>query len=347
MPEPITRHALAKLNLCLSVSPPNPPGTLLEGRDVSGYHPIASWMACIDLHDDITVRPLPAGERSTLSIAWAPDAPRPTPIDWDEAKDLSHRAHAALEARVAKPLPAAITLTKRIPVGAGLGGGSSDAAATLHAVNDTFGLGLDLEALRTLAADLGTDVPFFLDETDPPRPAIVTGLGEQVERVDPVLGEMVLVIPTYSCATREVYRAFDAVLEERVALKRAEIEVARGAEAARRYQPAPANPDQVRRRVDRARRTGEIGGLFNDLYVPATRVEPRLGRLATALARATHHDVHLTGSGSALFLIADARRAERLQAKARAALDSFGFSDDTSLRDAAASAAVLRAPLRP
>ena len=85
-----------------------------------------------------------------------------------------------LERECGRELPVSVRLEKRIPVGAGLGGGSSDAASTLWAVNHLFDLGIDSEALKTLAAELGSDVPFFLTAGQ----ARAEGRGEALTELD-------------------------------------------------------------------------------------------------------------------------------------------------------------------
>ncbi len=324
--------AHAKLNLCLSLGPALPPGTTHAGRNVSGYHRIASWMACIDLADELEVTPLPAGQASRYVREWAPDAPRATPIDWPIEKDLVHRAHRALEAHAGRSLPAEVVLRKRVPAAAGLGGGSGDAGAMLRALESAFDLGLDSGTLRGIGASLGSDVPFFVDDQQPPAPALVGALGDDVERVERVAGELVLVVPPFQCASRDVFRAYDDVLGEQVSATRALIAARDGPEAAARYEPQPERMDLVRRRYEKARRGGRPADelLFNDLYRAAVRVEPGLGLLAGLLSRVTRCHAHLTGSGSCLFLLA--RDADRLLARVRSTLEALANSDDEPTR---------------
>lgn len=269
----VTLEAHAKVNLALSVGAPVPP---------DGYHPIASWMAPITLHDTVRVEPLPAGAQSSYDLAWADDAPRPSPIDWPLERDLAVRAHRLLELACAqrpRSLPARVSVRKRVPVGGGLGGGSADAAAALLALDAAFELGLGLGDLAALGLRLGSDVPFFLDGPHrPPRPALVGGLGEAVERLEHLPGQMCLVLPPFGCPTGEVYRALDAG----------------------RGQPGGhADADRVRALAGGSRRAGRLPdrGLFNDLEAPACAVRPQLGALLAAL-RGAGVLAMVTGSGS-------------------------------------------------
>lgn len=320
--DPIARAAHAKLNLMLSVGAPSPAGTTLDGKDVSGFHPIASWMAPISLHDDLRVERLSPGSTSRYDIAFADDAPRQETINWPLDSDLCVKAHRALEIAVARPLPVALTLRKRIPTGAGLGGGSSDAAAAILAIRDAFP---DIEfpsddALRALAMTLGSDIAYFLDPGSSnqwPRQAIVESFGEKIDRVEGVMGHALLVVTSLSCATGAVYKAFDQHLAA---------EMAERALAAKGRQPS-ADPkgEMVHQRQAKALSHGVREELFfNDLAKPAFMVEPRLGTLATALASMTRLGAHLTGSGSAVFLWP---QGSRLVAKDGGTLGSGGASD--------------------
>lgn len=294
-------HAHAKLNLILSVGPPNPPDT-----DRPGWHPICSWVAPIDLADDLELTRADAS--STYTFEWAAGAPRPSPIDWPIDTDLAVRAHRALEAHLGTALPVRMRLRKRIPVGGGLGGGSSDAAAMLLALRDLYDLDLDDAALAGIGATLGSDVAFFCRGEREPAQAIVEGFGEKVERTPRVPGRVVLVIPPWSCATPAVYRAFDGVIEEANRRRRIEWEVeaqsreARGEHRGREPLPHRVRADLVRARLEACGSRVDGTRLFNDLWPAACLVEPRLADLAASLRRITREDVHLTGSGSCLFI---------------------------------------------
>ena len=262
------RRAHAKINLALSVGPPAP----------SGMHPIASWMHAIDLADTIEIR---EADRFDIEIRWADDAPKPSPIDWPAERDLAARAHRAVQDHVGRELPVRLIVTKRIPVGAGLGGGSSDAGATMLALNDALNLGLDIETMRRLGAPLGSDITFFVDEADPPRPALVTGFADHIERVASRQDELTLIIPACACPTGEVYRAFDD-------LGGCELDEPRVRALAEAF---------------------DASALFNDLAPAAERVRPEIAQVRARAAQLLDAPVHVTGSGSAMFAIGPADAA--------------------------------------
>jgi 4-diphosphocytidyl-2-C-methyl-D-erythritol kinase len=270
--------AHAKLNLALAVGPPQPP---------RGYHPIHSWFVPVELHDTVTITPLSADQPSHHVVEWAAGAPRPSPIDWPLEKDLAVRAHRQLEAEVGRSLPVQLTITKRIPVGGGLGGGSSDAAAALMALNRAFALRLPSDRLRELSTKLGSDVAFFIDDEATiasPRPAVVSGFGEIISRVSTIPADVLLIFPPFGCPTGPVYAAFD------------------------RRSHSPIDPARIDTLFAAAsgRQAVPVEALFNDLLVPALAVEPRLMDLIDRLdaaARRLGARIHMTGSGSTLFAI--------------------------------------------
>ncbi len=273
----------AKLNLALAVGAP-------DGR---GMHPICSWMVTISLCDLMVVTRLPKNRLSRYAIGWHADAPRPREIDWPIASDLAVRAHLAIQRHVQRPLPVQLKLDKRIPVGGGLGGGSSDAAATLRVVNELFELGLGDDVLRGIAAGLGSDVPFFVGGGS----AIVHGFGERVDMLDeaPPL-HAVVVFPDAACPTGEVYRVFDAQTGQ--ATLRADLVHA--------LTTQPVGPD----------------GIFNDLAAAAIDVVPALAEPLRRLAELAERPAHVAGSGSSLFVLCDDQQhAERLAALVRDRVD--------------------------
>ena len=294
-------RAHAKINLALSLAGPEPAGV-----PRAGWHRISTWMHAIELADDVLVEPLGESSRasgdvvSTWSAGWAPDAARPGLIDWPVERDLGWRALRAVEAHTGRTLPTRLVLTKRIPTGAGLGGGSADAGATLLAVDRAWGLGLGVEVLRTLGATLGSDVPFFVDEacakSGAPRPAVVGGFGEAIERTPRASGDVVLMVPAFGCATGSVYRAFDDAVE---AGRAGKLDAARVVALA-------------------GRDTVDTSSLWNDLAAPACAVRPELAVLRQRASELLDRPVHITGSGSAMFVIVEPGSAASCVARLRA-----------------------------
>ena len=279
-------RAHAKLNLALAVAPPEPVGHR------AGWHPIASWMHAIDLHDTVEAERLDAGPSRFQIVA---DADLPAP-DWPVERDLAVRTHRALEAHAERLLPIRLRVTKRIPAGGGLGGGSSDAAATLTAVRTLFDLDLDDTELARIAHRLGSDVPFFVGDA-PPRPALVAGFGERIERTTRAHAGVVLITPSFGCATPDVYRAFD--------------------------DDPPASDIEGRSACAEALAHAGLAqgaALFNDLEPAARRIEPRLGELLDSLRGTLGTPVHLTGSGSTCFALCAPNETDSLAVRIRASI---------------------------
>jgi 4-diphosphocytidyl-2-C-methyl-D-erythritol kinase len=175
-------RAPAKINLTLDVL----------GRRPDGYHALRSVMQTLELHDTLELRPAPA-------IRFACDVPALAGED-----NLVPRAARLLRTATGYAGGVDVTLHKRIPVNAGLGGGSSDAAATLLALNRLWGLALTPERLAELGAALGSDVPFFFYAPL----ALVSGRGEVVEALPPAPPAFVVLLqPPCGLSTAQVFAA--------------------------------------------------------------------------------------------------------------------------------------------
>ena len=172
----------AKLNLRLKVI----------GRRPDGYHELVSLMVPVDICDILEFRMVP----EEIELAWEG---LPVPVD---EHNLVRRAAAAFFDRTSVRGGISVKVTKNIPVAAGMGGGSSDAAATLLSLNHLWSGALSPGALKDLALQLGADVPFFLD----PRPSIARGVGEILEPVErwPELWYLI-VTPRFQVSTAWVY----------------------------------------------------------------------------------------------------------------------------------------------
>lgn len=259
-------RAPAKTNLFLEVPRKRP----------DGFHELDTVFAALELADRLVLEP--AAELSLVvedpSLA-GPD-------------NLVLRAAEALRRAAGQPeLGARIELHKQIPAGGGLGGGSSDAAATLRGLNELWGLGLPSERLAELAAELGSDVAFFL------RGGLQRGRGrgELLEPLPPAPAlDLVLLFPPFGCPTGEVYRALAPHLPR----------APRGAEGL--IEALPGGAEAV------------AGELFNRLALPAYECFPQLAELERDLSsRAGCLATLLSGSGSTLVaLCADAAAASEL-----------------------------------
>lgn len=250
-------------------------------------------MVTLDLADELAITRLPDDYISRYAVIWHDEAPIPSTVDWPIARDLAVRAHVELERLTDRRLPISMKLTKRIPVGGGLGGGSSDAAAMLRTLNELFELDLGDDALHTVARGLGSDVPFLVRGGS----AVVEGTGERLDHHDdPPEVHAVLVLPEYACSTGQVYRRFDGA-------------------------SARLDPTRVR---DQVRSLPHERSPFNDLAPAALEVAPELAALAEGLAELAESQVHVSGSGSTLFVLAD--NAMHTEALARAITEQHGVA---------------------
>ena len=174
----------AKINLGLKVTERRP----------DGYHNLETLFYPIGLTDILEVLPGSFFSFGSSGI----------PIDAGPDKNLAVKAYHLLKSAYDLP-PVRIHLHKAIPFGAGLGGGSSDAAFMLRLLNQMFGLGLSADTLRTCAAQLGADCPFFIEN----QPALGTGTGNELTPVSLDLSGFyfLLVKPPFGVSTAEAYRA--------------------------------------------------------------------------------------------------------------------------------------------
>ena len=181
-------RAPAKLNLCLHV----------VGQRADGYHELLSLMCCVALHDRLELR---IGVSQNQIRCEHPGVPADETNIALQAVSLFNQTLDSDTNRCPKNV--SIQLAKHIPVGGGLGGGSSDAAAVILGLNRFHGCPFDRERLLSIAVRLGADVPFFIDQ----RPAVASGIGE---RLAPYHGLQpfgaVLVYPNFGISTAEVFK---------------------------------------------------------------------------------------------------------------------------------------------
>jgi len=238
----------------------------VTGRRADGYHELQTLFQLIDLEDTITLAPRADGriERRSGPAAIA------------AADDLAVRAAQALKEASATASGADIEVRKRIPLGAGLGGGSSDAATTLLALNELWGCGLSLAELGQLGLQLGADVPVFIQGFS----AWAEGVGERLTPVTLPERWYVIIYPGVSISTRDVFQSAELTRNSPLITIRAFFE----------------------------------SGGHNDCESVVRARAPQVGEALEWLGRAG--SAHLSGTGSCVFTArASAADAERLAAQ--------------------------------
>jgi 4-diphosphocytidyl-2-C-methyl-D-erythritol kinase len=255
--EPITRKACAKINLTFEVL----------GKRHDGYHEIASVMQAISLCDVLTFE-LHDHIRLACDIA---ELVSPNNLVYKAARLMQEMAHG--------DRGVAVSLSKGIPLASGLGGGSSDAAVTLQVLNEMWDINLPRQRLTEVAAQVGSDVPFFVGGSPT---ALATGRGEKVEALpSPARTWLVLLRPPIEMAnkTREMYAHLD---------------------------PSCFTKGQHARRMATTIRRREriTNRQCHDVFDPLSlSLFPGIDRYRTQFLAAGAGEVHLTGAGPTLFTL--------------------------------------------
>ncbi len=315
--ETIEVAAVAKINLFLEICQKRP----------DGFHEIETLMAAVALADEVQFTPLRDADEAgnaddqdaaaiTVACQWAPGlpaaishSPLPPPED-----NLAHRALVALRnlaiqqsKRETGKLGGRLTIFKRVPAAAGMGGASADAAAALVAANIGWRLNYSHQQLAEIAAELGSDVPFFLGQNNQshPAPAVCTGRGEKIR---PLIAfaplHLVIARPAVGLSTPAVYRV---------------------------CQPSQ-QPETCEDLVSALQQGNAIAAgqrLKNQLQPAANLVEPEaMTAMHRVMQACGFRGWQMSGSGTAFFGIArHARHARRTAARLRAA--GTGFAQHT------------------
>ena len=247
--------ARAKVNLTLDVL----------GKRPDGYHEVEMVMQSVELHDSLEFSP--TDREIEITVEGSDLSPG--------ADNLVYRAAELMRLRGGVRSGVKVLLKKSIPVAAGLGGGSADAAAALKALNEMWGVGLSMSELILLGEQLGADVPFCLMGGT----ALASGKGEQVLRLPPCppLG-LVLVKPPFSVSTGSVYQAFRFGQRIRRPDNRAMIEAIRANDA-----------------------SGIVSCLANALESVTTRMHPEITGIKEKLIKAGASGALMSGSGPTVF----------------------------------------------
>lgn len=262
--------APAKINLFLHI----------VGRRPDGYHLLQTVFQFLDYGDELRFGVTDDGR--IIRTHELPGVP--------EEMDLTLRAARLLQEATGHDKGAAITLTKRLPAGGGLGGGSSDAATTLIALNEIWGTGLSAAQLAALGLQLGADVPVFVRG----QAAWAEGVGEVLTPAEPLESSYVVVVPPVHVSTALVFGEF-----------------------ARERQLTPHTPARTIR--DLRGPDGRIGNGQNDLF--QNDLEGLVRKRYPAVERAfqflmSYGQPRMTGSGGCVFLeVADVEQGKRILTK--------------------------------
>ena len=267
----LTRHSPCKVNLLLNIL----------GKRPDGFHALETVIQPIAVFDVLTFQ---RGDRLDLACS-DPNLP----VD---SRNLVHRAATEFFKAAEIPAGVRIHLEKRIPVAAGLGGGSGNAAVTLLSLNELFGNPLQPSQMHGLAASIGSDVPFFLQS----KPALAVGRGEQIESVDPfpaLAGKsMLLVHPGFGVSTAWAYQHL--------------------AEFTDALNGKPGRAQKLIQLLGQADLRPAAAEFYNALEFPVLRKYPLLAIIREFLEREGAIAARMSGSGSTLFGIIESEQQARV-----------------------------------
>ncbi len=253
-------NAYAKVNLGLSVL----------GRRADGFHDVDTLMVRLELHDTVTLKAAEKGVSLELTGADLGISPE---------QNLAYRAAELYLRKTGETRGVEIGLEKRIPIAAGLGGGSADAGAVLRGLAQLYPSDVDI---LPLAAQLGSDIPFFTADLGAAR---ATGRGEQLEPVTVPELHLVLVNPGVGVGAGDAYGRLEGLTE-------------------------PLEPNAILRRLE----NNEEPGYLNALEAGVVGLEPVIGEVLAVLRQTGLKGVLMSGSGSTCFGLVKGQREAQLVA---------------------------------
>lgn len=260
----VTLKSYAKINLSLHI----------KGVREDGYHYLDSVVLPTTIHDNIEVS-LNRYANSTTIVCDSPILQR-------NHHNLCQRAVEVMRAHYGFKENFEIRIHKVIPVAAGMGGGSSNAACVLRAVNKLLKLNATDEELKQIGLELGSDVPFFIK----PQPVRMTGIGEKLEPITVAKDYYILLIaPSKGLVTKEVYAAYDKLNIEQ------------------------GTSDQLIKDLADGNESNVINGVVNELYPAALSIYPELKDEMDKVRALGAEIVSMTGSGSAFFALSRDKKA--------------------------------------
>lgn len=273
---PLEKLSGCKINLLLNIL----------GKRADGFHDLETVMQPVPLYDELRFEPRPSGIELTCNHPRLPVGP----------ENLVYRAAEKFFAESGPKAGIRIHLEKRIPLAAGLGGGSGNAATTLIALNESFDQPLGNAALRKIAAELGSDVPFFLEN----KPAIALGRGEEVRPLEPFPAlrgrSLILVYPGFGVSTAWAYQAL--------------------ARFPKLLSGTPGRAERLVQTLAGGDLSAAAGQFFNSLEGPVLEKYPLLALIQDFFREQGVIGTLMSGSGSTTFAVVKERAmAEEMVAK--------------------------------
>jgi 4-diphosphocytidyl-2-C-methyl-D-erythritol kinase len=248
----------------------------VRGLRGDGHHEISSVLQSVSLADELEIQ----RSRGGFELIFEPEGVEIGPLE----ENTVYKAWALLWETSGHELPTRIRLHKKIPAGAGLGGGSADAAAVLVGMNELFDLGLDAKKLRTIGARIGADVPFCLSGGT----ALARGVGEILTPLPaPPAHRLMIVKPERGADTGGIYRAHDERCTE-----------------------GKASADQVVAALRSGSLTELAGAVGNDLEPVTAELVPEVAAYRREMLRAGALGAAMTGTGTAVYGIFEDGTAE-------------------------------------
>ena len=245
-------------------------GLWVGNKRADGFHDIVTIIAPVELHDEVRINRTETGVEVTCDSQDVPS----------DSGNLAYKAAVAFFRAAHAKAGCTIHVAKRIPVGGGLGGGSSNAATVLSGLNQLFGQPLSRRRLRRVAASLGSDVPAFLMN----GPCIARGRGEKLRPILLPRLDLVLCFPGHPVSTAWAYAAVDRLPSERRGLTR------------------PAISPKILRTALRRNESDAVAAQLSNSFEPAVfRRFPALGRVKELLLRHGALAASLSGSGSTVY----------------------------------------------
>lgn len=266
----LVMRSYAKINICLNV----------VGKREDGYHELDMIMLPLEMHDTLLISELKKGTDNFVTIDDFSNGPIHYNIATAAIEKLEKRYHFSNKFRV--------SIHKVLPMQAGLGGGSSNAAAVILGVNKMLKLGATEDEMIDVARGLGADVPFFIKNV----PARCSGIGDIIEPVTVKNNYWVLIVkPDEGCGTKEIYE-----ISDQMTLKTGNLELVK--------QALENGDDELL-----------ASSIFNALEEPATKKVPEILKIKEELNDLGLNIVQMTGSGSSVFAMSTNKKLIQIAAK--------------------------------